>query len=368
MEQKLVFVSHLTIEARFADLLKRLLTKDFIGLLRFFVSTDVTSIPVGTQWFDGLQQALRSADLQLVVCSPQSVEKPWINYEAGAASVGKARVIPLCHSGMTPARLPVPLSMSEGVVLTEPAGLQKLYTTISEALGTAVPVVPFKQYAAEVRKLEQAYALELERNRAASNTPTDESIGVDPYVLCVTSPQYLELGFENQLQTVLDALPPTLRHDRVTTSQALGAALLRGRTDIVHLAAYVCPRIGDVYFSRVYLPRGRPAAGAVVDLIHADRLAALLKEAGTRLVVLGSGDSLPLVMRLLPITNVIAPSGIVSASALALWIEMFYRELKTRPLAKACERAGMASNAAMRLLTQQSVDPSDGRPLRGPSA
>ena len=44
-----VFVSHLTVESKFADLLTASLTRDFIGLVNFFVSTDATSIPVGSR-------------------------------------------------------------------------------------------------------------------------------------------------------------------------------------------------------------------------------------------------------------------------------------------------------------------------------
>ena len=78
-----VFVSHVTIEAEFAHLVTTLIGRDFIGLTHFFVSSDATSIPVGEQWFDRLLSALQAADLQFVVCSPESVRRPWINYEAG---------------------------------------------------------------------------------------------------------------------------------------------------------------------------------------------------------------------------------------------------------------------------------------------
>jgi hypothetical protein len=61
MSQLEVFVSHLHIESKFADLLRSHLDRDFLGLLNLFISTDSTSIPVGTQWFDVLLERLRSA-------------------------------------------------------------------------------------------------------------------------------------------------------------------------------------------------------------------------------------------------------------------------------------------------------------------
>ena len=54
MPQLDVFVSHLHVESKFADVLREHLDRDFIGLLKLFISTDSTSIPVGTQWFDVL--------------------------------------------------------------------------------------------------------------------------------------------------------------------------------------------------------------------------------------------------------------------------------------------------------------------------
>jgi hypothetical protein len=57
MPQLEVFVSHLHIESKFADLLRVHLDRDFIGLLNLFISTDSTSFSVGTQWFQVLLDA-----------------------------------------------------------------------------------------------------------------------------------------------------------------------------------------------------------------------------------------------------------------------------------------------------------------------
>lgn len=346
------FVSYVTIESKFADLLEARLERDFIGLVQLFVAKDATSIPVGSKWFDELVAALCRANLQLIICSPNSVRRPWIHYEAGGAAVRKIEVIPLCHSGITPDQLPVPLSMSQGIILTDPEGLEKLYTRVSVLLDSAVPPVDFHALAEEFQAIEREYIAQVQADTAAVRSRTEESIVDDPSVLCVSSAQYLELGFENQLQQVLDAFPKDLRHERVIRSADLEQTLRAGHVDVVHIAGYVCPRSGTLYFSRVELPSGARAPGER-DFIRADALAELLEDAQTRLVVIGSGDSLALATTLLSVTNVIAPRDIVSSQAMAAWVSAFYSTLRSKPLADACEYAGKASRAPMRLLTQQ---------------
>ena len=49
MDKLKIFLSHLTVESRLADLLKMHLTHDFLGLVDVFVSSDRTSIPAALE-------------------------------------------------------------------------------------------------------------------------------------------------------------------------------------------------------------------------------------------------------------------------------------------------------------------------------
>ena len=359
MPQLEVFLSHLHIESKFADLLRAHLDRDFIGLLDLFISNDSTSIPVGSQWFDVLLQGLRSARLQFVLCSPEAVKRSWIHYEDGAARVRDIEVIPLCHSGMKPEHLPVPLGMSQGLCLNDPSGLQKLYERISTILSSHVPDIDFLALSKEFAALETEYQAQMETDASAGLQQSPESIVKDPHVLCISSQQYLRLGFENQLQVVLAAFPKDLRHDRVLTSSELQRVIReQQRVDIVHIAAFVCPRSGTLYFSNVSLPSGTSDHGdGSPDSISADALAMLFKDAGVRLVVIASGDSLALATTLLSVTNVVAPRDIVTAEGMARWVTTFYATLKTKSLSDACLFAGLMSHVSMKLLTQQLPTP-----------
>jgi hypothetical protein len=352
-----VFVSHRTVEAKFADLLCKHLAHDFIGILNFFVSTDITSVPAGSQWFHELLAGLQRAHVLFVVCSDESVRLPWISYESGGARARGVDVIPLCHSGMTPDRLPAQWEMLEGVTLSETKGLEKLYAKISSLIGCDVPAVDFQALGREFTALEREYAEQLRLEALASRRPNSDTIVQDPRVMCVSSRQYRELGLANELQTVLDAFPKDLRHDVITTSRELHDLLAVHPVDVVHIAGFVCPRSGTLYFSRIELPLGRPADLEDEDYVRADALALLLQEARTRLVVIASGDSLALATRLLPLTNVISPNDRITARAMAKWVSTFYASVRNKTIAESCELATAQSGASMRLLTKQVPSP-----------
>ena len=348
MNKLRMFLSHLTVESRLADLLKEQLTRDFIGLVDVFVSSDRTSIPAGSKWLREVTDALSGAGLVVVLCSNESVRRPWINFEAGAAHVRGITIVPFCHSDLTPAQLPVPLSESEGILGSTSDGIRKLYARVAEMLGSRVPDVDFDAYAAEVRKFETEYGGErntlVERGVAAEPSDAVEN----PRVLCISSAQFLELGYQNQLEVVLKAFPEDLAHERVTNAKDLQAQLTTRRFEIVHMAAFVCPRSGSIYFSDVDLKTGEGTATRV-EMVPAKALALLLESAQTRLAVIASCDSLALAAALLRVTNVVATRDMVSPRMMAAWVEHFYGMLKTSSLTKAFEYAVGMSRAPMRL-------------------
>jgi hypothetical protein len=353
-----IFLSHVTPEANLADIIEDHLLRDFIGLVRVFASSDQGSILAGSKWLDEVTSALNRANLHVVLASPDSIERKWINFEAGAAHVRGVPIIPLCHSGLAPAQLPVPLSESEGLVLSDESGFARFYAAIARALGSDVPIVDFTKYGREVSGFEADYA---KRNRVADAarmlTPSTETVR-DPRALCVSSQQFLKLGMENQLAQVLAAFPSDLRHDRVFDSMTTRRALSDERFDIVHIAGFVCPRSGALYFSDVDLRTGKPVPDAELDVIEADDLVTLLRGAHSRLAVITSCDALALATSLIATCHVVAARDMVSPHMMAAWVEGFYGQLPTSPLSQALDFALRVSGAPMRLYARQpdSVD------------
>ena len=108
-----VFVSVIDEEAGLASVLKDWIGTAFLGQVEVFVSTvDISS---GEQWFRRLEEELTDARVLLVICSPGSVKMPWINFETGACHINGIPVIPICHSGITPDTLPIPLVFFQGL-------------------------------------------------------------------------------------------------------------------------------------------------------------------------------------------------------------------------------------------------------------
>lgn len=107
----LVFISHITPEKEVAIAFKELIEESFLNMIEVFVSSDGESINMGQRWLESITVALKKCSIEIVLCSPQSVQRPWINFEAGAAWIRDIPVIPLCHSGMEPSKLPVPLNL-----------------------------------------------------------------------------------------------------------------------------------------------------------------------------------------------------------------------------------------------------------------
>jgi len=187
--------------------------------------------------------------------------------------------------------------------------------------------------------------------RAATARRTTDRTVANPHVVCVTSQQYRALGLANEIEMVLDAFPKLLRHDIVLSSIEL-KRVLSSPVEIVHIAGYVCPRSGTLFFSQVSLPEGPSQPEGQEDCIKAETLKHLLQNAGTKLVVIASGDSLALISRLLPVVHVISPQERISAPQMARWVREFYQLLWTKTLAEACDMATMESGAAMVMMSK----------------
>lgn len=224
--------------------------------------------------------------------------------------------------------------------------MQKFYDLIAKLLGSDIPAVDFEVYASDVVTFEAEYKAKRSNTIESRSEPNIDVIK-NPRVLCISSPQFLKLGFENQIEIVINAFPSSLPHERVFALADLRSRLSSSRYDIVHIAAFVCPRTGDLYFSDVGLDTGR-ATTSDVEKISADALSSLLKMAETKLVVITSCESLMLAAILVEVTNVVATKDMISSKMMAAWVDNFYKVLPTQPLFMALEFAAKESRAPMR--------------------
>jgi len=148
--KKRLFISHISEEKRIAEQVKKALNRDFLGLLDVFVSSDTESIAAGAEWLSSIEKALRDCAIFVILCSPESIGRPWINFEAGAAWMLDIPLIPVCHSGLLPHDLRMPLSLKQGIALHDEIGLQRFYGRVAKVLGCNMPVRSFRQLAVEL--------------------------------------------------------------------------------------------------------------------------------------------------------------------------------------------------------------------------
>ena len=78
-------------------------------------------------------------------------------------------LVPLCHAGLTPGDLPMPLSLRQGAELDAPDGLRRLYARIADVLKCEVPARSFEELVREIVRSKSpgaGRATKLTRERA----------------------------------------------------------------------------------------------------------------------------------------------------------------------------------------------------------
>lgn len=158
MAKPTLFVSHIADEAALALILRDHLARDFLGMVEIFVSSDSASISAGDNWLKAIEEALSRARVELVLCSKASVTRPWINFEAGAGWNKGIPIIPVCHSGLRPADLPMPLRVLQAVIACDADGISMLYKAIAKALDSRVPQPPVADLLGMIAEFEQTYS------------------------------------------------------------------------------------------------------------------------------------------------------------------------------------------------------------------
>lgn len=112
-----VFLSHIHEEAPLANVLKSWVESSFSGQCSVFVSSDIDDIPAGNEWRKQIKNSLKDTSVFIALCSPQSMYRPWIQFETGCAWVLDVPVLPICHSGVIDKDLPATMSNFQSIVV-----------------------------------------------------------------------------------------------------------------------------------------------------------------------------------------------------------------------------------------------------------
>lgn len=167
MSDYLVFISHIREEVELAKILGEYLSSiPFLKEEEIFISAK--SINAGARWFREIEDALRTAKITLVLCSRNSIGRPWINFESGASFTKEIPVVPICHSGLKFEDLSTPLDIYQakqmnGYQASELAGIVR---AIAVQIGaSSIPSEAeleesylYKKTVSQIEEFEENYA------------------------------------------------------------------------------------------------------------------------------------------------------------------------------------------------------------------
>lgn len=147
-----VFISHATEDSALALKLDDWIRKKaFPGHITTFVSASLESLRAGTEWFPKIIEEIRETKIMFCLLGPTTRDRPWIHFEAGAAQLKGAEVIPVLHSGLSLDDISGPLSNRQVLRLAHPDFPRDFFEHIANicSLG-GVPEISFKKFSREV--------------------------------------------------------------------------------------------------------------------------------------------------------------------------------------------------------------------------
>lgn len=146
-----IFISFIHEEQAVAVAVQQLL-RPFLGNRNVFLSADEWQIFAGEQWLDRIKAELQPAKVVVLLLSPRSVQRPWVNFEAGAAWLTGKVIVPVCFAGLSKGTLPKPYSNIQALEL--PDDDYYLIRSVSNHLKLPPPPPAFD--GAEQRALREA--------------------------------------------------------------------------------------------------------------------------------------------------------------------------------------------------------------------
>jgi len=158
--KKRIFISHISEESSLAKILKDEILKRTSGMVDIFVSSDGESIEAGQEWLETIKKALRESELMIALCSKESINRSWVNFEIGAGWSKGVKVIPVCHTDLELKQLKPPISMLQGITINREDELRVLFKTIGtivEADSNLISGGDMSDFLSKIKNFEEEY-------------------------------------------------------------------------------------------------------------------------------------------------------------------------------------------------------------------
>ncbi len=157
-----IFISFIHEEQGVAKAVQRVL-RTSLSNLNVFLSSDEWQIFAGEQWLDRIKEELSPAKVVVLILSRRSLDRPWVNFEAGAAWLTGKILIPACFAGLSKGALPKPYSNIQALDL--PNDVYYLIRSVAHHLGHNYAPPPIVLGSDEVQELEKEIKRVVEANQ-----------------------------------------------------------------------------------------------------------------------------------------------------------------------------------------------------------
>jgi hypothetical protein len=134
-----VFISFIHEEAGFAKAVQAFITQILGVEAKPFLSSDKFQVYAGEKWLEKIMEELKQAKVVILMLSEESVKRPWVNFEAGAAWTRNITTIPVCFGGLSKEDLPKPYSSLQAVDLASFGDDEYLAMSVAHHLGIPEP-------------------------------------------------------------------------------------------------------------------------------------------------------------------------------------------------------------------------------------
>lgn len=144
-----IFISHAAANRVLARALADALESAPEGVTTF-VASRPGDIRADEDWLTGIERALQQADAYIIVLTPESILRPWVNFESGAAWFSRRQFLFVRIRALEPDEIPLPIRSRQIYCLDE----DDEFLAVLQALGLTVAnrhewVAQFAQHAAE---------------------------------------------------------------------------------------------------------------------------------------------------------------------------------------------------------------------------
>ena len=139
IKKPVLFISHASSDAEFANAVKQEIEKVFANGVNVFCTSSPGTIPVGSDWLSDIEQKLEIAQAVIAIVTPVSIERPWLWFEVGATwskgRAGACKIYPLCAPEIDLASLPAPLDRLQALSMGKAADLKLLFDALIAQFG-----------------------------------------------------------------------------------------------------------------------------------------------------------------------------------------------------------------------------------------